>query len=102
MTLLIPRAMVVPCFLCVSLDFLPPSRRGGTIVEPARPKATPISGHRSRFSGGDPGGRVLFLRQLQAMGRDAGSAIPELEKIVAARADLAGEFAPVIEAIKGK
>lgn len=36
------------------------------------------------------------------MGHGAASAIPELETMVAARADLAGEFAPVIEAIKGK
>ena len=46
--------------------------------------------------------RTLFLRQLQAMGRDAGSAIPELEKMVAARKNLADEFAPVIETLKGK
>ena len=55
------------------------------------------------FSGGnDPVGRVPFLRQLQAMGRDAGSAIPELEKMVAARENLADEFAPVIAALKGQ
>ena len=51
--------------------------------------------------------RTLFLCQLQAMGRDAGSAIPELEKIVAAanaanNKPLAREIASVIEAIKGK
>jgi outer membrane protein assembly factor BamB len=49
-----------------------------------------------------PDDRAPYLRQLQAMGRGAASAIPELEKMVAARADLAPEFAPVIEAIKGK
>jgi hypothetical protein len=48
------------------------------------------------------GHRAPYLVPLQAMGRGAASAIPELEKMVAARADLAPEFAPVIEAIKGK
>ena len=51
--------------------------------------------------------RTLFLCQLQAMGRAAGSAIPELEKMVAAanaanNKPLAREIASVIEAIKGK
>ena len=49
-----------------------------------------------------PGNRAPFLRQLQEMGRGAASAIPELEKMVAAREQLAAEFAPVIAAIKGK
>jgi len=47
------------------------------------------------------GERATIPGQLQAMGHGAASAIPELETMVAARADLAGEFAPVIEAIKG-
>jgi hypothetical protein len=46
--------------------------------------------------------RAPFLRQLGAMGREGASAIPELEKLAAAHAHLAAEFAPVIEAIKGQ
>ena len=46
--------------------------------------------------------RAPFLRQLGEMGREGASAVPELEKLAAAHAHLAGEFAPVIEAIKGK
>ena len=46
--------------------------------------------------------RAPFLRQLGEMGREGTSAIPELEKTIAAHAHLADEFAPVIAALKGR
>jgi hypothetical protein len=75
----------------------------GQVLEGEEKIAFLLHGTRINLRGDKGAGhRAPYLVPLQAMGRGAASAIPELEKMVAARADLAPEFAPVIEAIKGK